>query len=42
MVPYERKSKAEKIIEAPAPVEVALVQDDIKAIAQAVLTKRKK
>lgn len=39
MVPYERKPKAEPI---PEPVaEVDPEQEDIKAVARAVLTKRK-
>lgn len=41
MVPYERKPKAEPVVETPAPVAAEPVQDDIKAVARAVLTKRK-
>lgn len=45
MVDYEPKPKAapvvEPVVEAPAPVEAEPVQDDIKAVARAVLTKRK-
>jgi hypothetical protein len=40
MVPYERKPKTEPVVEVPVVVEPD--QEDIKAIAQAVLTKRKK
>lgn len=41
MVDYDPKPKAAPVVEAPAPVEVEPVQEDIKAVAKAVLTKRK-